>query len=265
MRSLCVVADRQEGSLSSIVIQDHVRPVGSTPRPALSTLLRVLFTGVVLAVRFLAAFIVGRGDLRYADKLLDIFWRRVFRWGNVALVVDGRERFAGRTAIVMSNHVSILDVPTLLGSVPGSVRMVFKQSLSRIPVWGWALVAAGFVPIDRGNVAKAIVQLENAKRVFAQGVHVWVSPEGTRSRGRGLLPFKKGGFHLAKQLGAPIIPAFIEGTEELISPQSARVLQDGTVRVRFGAPIESSALELDALMAATRRAIEELARAPRVG
>jgi len=250
-----------EGTLSSVVIQDHVRPVGDAPRAGMSTLLRVMFTGVLLAFRFLGAFVVGRGDLRYADKLLEIFWRRVFQWGNVALVVDGRERFAGRTAIVMSNHVSILDVPTLLASVPGSVRMVFKQSLSRIPVWGWAIVAAGFVPVDRGNIKRAKVQLENAKRIFEQGVHVWVSPEGTRSRGRGLLPFKKGGFHLAKQLGAPIIPAFIEGTEELISPQSGRVLQDGKVRVRFGAPIESTSLELDALMAETRRAIEELGRA----
>ena len=247
--------------MTQIVVQDHVRPVGPAPRPGLFTLVKVLASSVALATRFLAAFAVGRGTLSFADTLLERFWRRVFRWGNAALIVEGREAFDGRTAIVMSNHVSLLDVPTLLGSVPGSVRMVFKESLARIPVWGWAVVAAGFIPIDRTNRAKAIGQLDHAKRVYEQGIHVWVSPEGTRSRGRGLLPFKKGGFHLAKQLGAPIIPAYIEGTDAMIRPESLRVVQDGVVRVRFGAPIETGARDVDTLMRETRAAIEGLGRA----
>jgi 1-acyl-sn-glycerol-3-phosphate acyltransferase len=248
--------------MSELILQDHVRPIGPVPTSGIWSLLRVVAKCFTLAFRFLGAFLVGKGNLSYADKLLAIFWRRVFQWGNAKLVVENREAFDGRTAIVMSNHTSLLDVPTLLGSVPGSVRMVFKESLSKVPIWGWALVAAGFVPIDRGNRKKAIGQLENAKRVFAKGVNVWVSPEGTRSRGRGLLPFKKGGFHLAKQLGAPIIPAFIAGTEQMISPTSLKVVQDGVVHVRFGQPIETDGKDVETLMNETREAIVALGLTP---
>lgn len=247
---------------SKVVVQDHVRPVGPKPSSGLWSLARVGGSCITLAFRFLGALVIGKASLAYADSLLGIFWRRVFVWGNAKLIVENREAFAGRTAIVMSNHTSLLDVPTLLGSVPGSLRMVFKESLARVPVWGWALVAAGFVPIDRSNRRKAIAQLENAKRVFARGVHVWVSPEGTRSRGRGLLPFKKGGFHLAKQLGAPIIPAYIEGAEQMISPTSLKVVQDGVVRVRFGEPIETDGKDIETLMNETRAAIVLLGARP---
>lgn len=244
------------------LVMDHVRPVGPAPSSGLWSLVKVIAKSVTLSLRFLGAFLVGKGDLAYADKLMGIFWRCVFQWGNARLLVENRAVFTGRTAIVMSNHTSLLDIPALLGSVPGPVRMVFKESLAKVPIWGWAVVAAGFVPIDRGNRAKAIAQLEHAKGVFAKGVHVWVSPEGTRSRGRGLLPFKKGGFHLAKQLGAPIIPAFIEGTEQMISPTSIKVVQDGVVRVRFGQPIETEGKDVLTIMNETRAAIIALGAVP---
>lgn len=247
--------------LSSVTVQDHVRRVGPVPSSGLWSLAKVVGKCITLAFRFLGAYVVGKGDLKYADKLLNIFWRKVFQWGNAKLVVENIEVFDERPAVVMSNHTSLLDVPTLLGSVPVSVRMVFKESLAKIPVFGWALVAAGMVPIDRGNRQKAIQQLENAKRVFAKGVNVWVSPEGTRSRGRGLLPFKKGGFHLAKQLNARIIPAFIHGTEQMISPTSLKVVQDGVVTVRYGAPISTEGKDVEQLMVETRAAIVALGTA----
>lgn len=243
---------------SSVILQDHVRPVGPVPTSGLWSLAKVVGKCITLAFRFLGAYVIGKGDLKYADKLLNIFWRKVFQWGNAKLVVENAEVFDGQPAIVMSNHTSLLDVPTLLGAVPVSVRMVFKESLAKIPVFGWGLVAAGMIPIDRGNREKAIRQLENAKRIFAKGVNVWVSPEGTRSRGRGLLPFKKGGFHLAKQLHTRIIPAYIHGTEQMISPTSLKVVQDGVVIVRYGDPISTEGKDVEQLMVETRAAIVAL-------
>ena len=67
-----------------------------------------------------------------------------------------------------------------------------------------------------------------------------------------------GGFHLAKQLNARIIPAYIHGTEKMISPTSLKVVQDGVVHVRFGAPIDTDGKDVDTLMAETRAAIVAL-------
>jgi 1-acyl-sn-glycerol-3-phosphate acyltransferase len=155
----------------------------------------------------------------------------------------------------MSNHGSLIDIPALMGTVPGSLRMVMKEELTKVPVWGQALVASGFVPVDRKNRDKAIAQLEKAKQMLSKGVSVWVSPEGTRSRDGKLAPFKKGGFHVAKDLGVPIIPAWIEGASDVLPPDSFVVRYDGTCTVSFGAPIATVGKTVDSLMTDVRAQI----------
>jgi 1-acyl-sn-glycerol-3-phosphate acyltransferase len=204
-------------------------------------------------------------QIRLADGLLFEFAARVFRSGNGTLNVTGREHFEGRQPyMIMSNHTSLLDIPALFGAVPhGRLRMVFKQELARVPVWGRACLAAGFVPVDRKNRKKAIEQLEVAKRTLQKGVHVWISPEGTRSRDGTLLPFKKGGFHTAAALQLPIMPAYIDGTAKIISPDVAVVRYDQTASVRFGKPIptvdaEGNVRDMATVMEEVRAAILQL-------
>ena len=47
---------------------------------------------------------------------------------------------------------------------------------------------------------------ELARRINKDNLSIWMFPEGTRSRGRGLLPFKTGAFHAAIAAGVPIVP-----------------------------------------------------------
>jgi 1-acyl-sn-glycerol-3-phosphate acyltransferase len=202
----------------------------------------------------------GRGSIRLGDRLLDGYWRRIFQGGNARLLVEGREHFDGRPVVVMSNHTSLLDIPALMGAIPGSMRMVLKQELTRVPIWGPALVASGFIPVERGSKEKAIEQLDEAKRIFDRGVHVWIAPEGTRSRTGELLPFKKGGFHLASKLAARIVPAWIEGASNIVPLNGFSALYDGTVVVRFGPPIDTTQTTgVDDSMARVRAAMLDLA------
>jgi 1-acyl-sn-glycerol-3-phosphate acyltransferase len=221
------------------VLQDRIEPVRGEPRWDRSPLVKTVFYTLDISARFLAASAVGRGSIALADRLLDGYWRRIFQSGNARLLVEGREHFDGRPAVVMSNHRSLLDIPALMGAVPGSLRMVMKEELTRVPIWGAALVKSGFIPVRRGSKEKAIEQLAVAERELGRGVHVWIAPEGTRSRTGALLPFKKGGFHLAASLRAPIVPAWIEGTATTVPPDELRARRDSTVVVRFGRPIET--------------------------
>jgi 1-acyl-sn-glycerol-3-phosphate acyltransferase len=215
-----------------------------------------------ISLRFLWAAARGRGSIALADQLIDGYWRRVLRSGNACLTSTGRENFpAGQACIVMSNHSSLLDIPALMGAVPGSLRMVMKEELTRVPVWGRALVASGFIALDRHNRTKAIAQLEKAKRVLREGVHVWIAPEGTRSRTGVLGSFKKGGFHVALDLGVPIVPAWIAGAHDIIRPDSFMVGYDGALELRFGPPIATNDLtkdDLEGLMEQVRLAIAGL-------
>ena len=243
----------------SELLLEHCRPVGEL-RTSRWPVYRTMGYTFDISARFLMSCAIGRGTVKRADDLInERYWPRILRRGNAQLSASGRHHFTpGRPHIVMSNHSSILDIPVLMGAIPGSMRMVMKHELARVPVWGQALVACGFIAIDRKKRSRAIKQLEKAKRVARQGINVWVSPEGTRARDGLLAPFKKGGFHLAFDLGAPIVPTWIEGAQDIIPPDQFIAIPDGEVHVRFGKPIETAGRgkdELPAVMAEVRAAI----------
>jgi len=212
-----------------------------------------------ISVRFLGSSVLGHGSLARGDELLSWWAEKILRAGNTGLTVFGRERFApGQPYVVMSNHRSLLDIPTLFLAVPGSLRMVLKEELTRLPIWGRALVASGFVPVSRKDHARALDQLEKAKAHLAQGVCIWIAPEGTRSRTGTLGPFKKGGFHVARQLGVPIMPAWLSGTDAIIPPDSFVVNCNREAVVRFGPPIPTAGRaheEISELMTDVREAL----------
>ncbi len=191
---------------------------------------------------------------------------RIARWARsvvertpIDLRVRGRERLAGgKTFLLMSNHQSHYDIPVLFDSVSGAIRMVTKAELFRVPVFGPALREAGFIEIDRSDRHKAIESLRRAREALRQGTHVWIAPEGTRSRSGELLPFKKGGFALALDAGLPILPVGIAGTRDVLPAEAVLTSRGQRVGVVIGEPISPEGKTRAALMAETRGSLEML-------
>jgi 1-acyl-sn-glycerol-3-phosphate acyltransferase len=191
-------------------------------------------------------------------------WARgILRAAGVEVRVEGlRLLEPGRSYVFMSSHQSHLDVVALLHALPFDLRAVAKRELARIPLFGWALAAAGFIFVDRSNRERAIASLRRAGDILRAGRSILVFAEGTRSPDGSLLPFKKGGFMMALEAGAPVVPVAISGSREVLPKQSLD-LRPGTIRVRVLPPIETAgrgAQGRDALMAEVRRAIERGAR-----
>ena len=137
----------------------------------------------------------------------------------------------------MANHVSNLDPPALLSSLPGRTSIFFKRSLMRIPVLGYGFKLGGFIPVDRsGSVIHAQESVAAARHVLASGLHITTFVEGTRSRDGRMLPFKKGPFYLAKETGAPCIPISLWGTESMMKKGSVRITP-GVAHLVFHPPI----------------------------
>jgi 1-acyl-sn-glycerol-3-phosphate acyltransferase len=247
--------------MATETLLDHHRPVRAAPPVDSGPIWRTALYTLDISIRFLAAGLFNQGTIARGDALIDGYWRRIFRSGNARLLRQGVEHFTGEPTIVMSNHTSLLDIPSLMGAVPGTMRMVTKEELCKLPIWGKALIKGGFVPVLRGSKAKAVEQLNVAKGVFQRGVHIWISPEGTRSRDGVLQAFKKGGFHLARDLNAAIMPAWIDGASGIVAPDSLRARHDGTVTVRFGPPVAPNAdRTLEETMDAVRLCLEELSQ-----
>jgi len=159
--------------------------------------------------------------------------------------------------LFFSNHLSNLDPTVLLPLLPGRTSVFIKRSLMKIPVLGYGMKLANFIPVDRdGRIESAKQSVETAAGVLEAGAHVTSFVEGTRSPDGRLLPFKKGPFYLAMESGAPVVPVSISGTEKLMRKGSLKVYP-GNVKVVFHAPLEPGSFATrEDLMAAVREAIE---------
>lgn len=158
--------------------------------------------------------------------------------------------------IFLSNHVSNLDPPVLFPLLPERVSVFLKRSLMKIPILGYGMRLASFIPVDRdGRVESAVESVQAAARVLDSGIHILSFVEGTRSRDGRLQPFKKGPFYLAMETCAPVVPISIYGTETLMRKGSVKVFP-GTAHVVFHAPIQPRDYATrEDLMEAVRQAI----------
>ncbi len=205
----------------------------------------------------------ARGTLSPAtsDRIVGRWQRRLLQVGDTNVITQGAERYADaappvcRPYVVMTNHQSLLDVPAVFSSWPGRLRTVSKIELSRIPVWGEAMRALGIVFVDRSDRAQAIRALDQARKQLATGVSIWIAPEGTRSRSGTLGPLKEGGFHLARSLSVPLVPAWIEGASEVMPKGRWSVQKGGRVFVVYGAPLQTDGEEIESLMLRMRSAL----------
>ncbi len=171
--------------------------------------------------------------------------RRLAGWATkitdnarATIEVDGKEHLApGKTFLVMSNHQSLYDIPVLFRVIGSNLRMITKKELFSVPVFGKSIELGGFIKIDRSNRAAAIASLETARKTLAAGTHVWIAPEGTRSRTGDLLPFKKGGFNLALEADLPILPVTLRGTRDILRAKGIRSSAGAHVKVTVHPPI----------------------------
>ncbi len=188
--------------------------------PRVSRSLRLTLLSVYETLAISAPTVVdaalGRVTKAACDARIERWSAQVVRRLGAHVEVRGRENARGGPFVIMSNHQSHYDVPLLFHVLGSNLRMVAKQELFRIPVFGAAMRGAGFISVDRADRARAIESLASARPLLESGTHLWIAPEGTRSRTGALGPFKKGGFLLAEQLGVPILPITICGTRDIL-------------------------------------------------
>jgi len=164
-----------------------------------------------------------------------------------------------KSYVFMANHVSFLDGPLLFYVIPQRVRVILKKSIFCLPVVGPGMRFVGFIPVDRKRASGGKRSIDEAARLMrGKGYSFLIFPEGTRSRGGRLQPFKRGGFFLAIAAQAPIIPITIKGTFELM-PKGRIFARRGKIKVVFHPAVETAgknAEGIPALMEEVFRAIE---------
>jgi 1-acyl-sn-glycerol-3-phosphate acyltransferase len=207
-----------------------------------------LYVTLFITIQVLWQQLTNTYDRKFGDGMLK-WWS-----SNLLGVVDVKYKVndpyntriePGKRYIIMSNHSSLYDIPIIIMTMPGSIRMLTKKELFNVPLWGKGMKAGEFIAIDRHDFEQAKKDLKSAREKMESGIVLWIAPEGTRSRTGKLGEFKKGGVIMAIESGATILPVGIIGSGEILPPKTWDFYLGKEVKVNVGKPIEASEYSLD--------------------
>jgi 1-acyl-sn-glycerol-3-phosphate acyltransferase len=201
------------------------------------TFILVGFSMIVLIPIGIVVFILRFTGLR---KPMDFLMYKIgqgWAWMLIActgchLKITGQENVPRKGGFcLVSNHCSIFDIVLILATVRRPVGFIAKKELSYIPFLNlWIPFIGGFF-IDRSNIRKALKTITRGIEHIKSGGGMIIFPEGTRSKGRGLLPFHAGSLKLATKSGAPIVPMAITGSYDVFERTGRLYPADVTVTI----------------------------------
>jgi 1-acyl-sn-glycerol-3-phosphate acyltransferase len=164
-------------------------------------------------------------------------WARLaLAMNRVSVTVIGAENLPDGATIFMSNHQSSFDILALLAAMPRQLHWIAKKELFDIPVFGPSMRRGGYIPLDRGDGRKALQSMDAAAETIRQGKCVVLFPEGTRTIDGNLLPFKRGGFILARKAAVPVVPVTINGSGR-VNPANQIRLYPGDICITIHKPV----------------------------
>ena len=205
-----------------------------------------------------------------------MFWDAVFHYplfrSIVTLDARGIERLENLAGpvIFVANHLSYLDQLAVMFALPRKLRYRtataaweefffgeyhgFDQMLRRLS-YEYASLLFNLFPLPQSQGFSR--SLKYMGRLVDAGVNILIFPEGEHSRDGKLLPFQQGLGLMVKELGIPVVPVKISGTEKVL-PHEARFPKRGTVTVTFGEPLHFRYEESAEIVENTRLAVERI-------
>lgn len=201
------------------------------------SLLRALLITDPLIV--LATIVYGTASLavsffdpaRRRQNAVERAWARaLLAVSGLKIKVEGLEKITKDGSYVfVSNHLSYMDTPVALASIPVRFRFLAKRGLFQIPFLGWHLGRAGHIRVPREDARAAVKTMTLAAQVVREeGISLLIFPEGGRSRTGEMRDFKEGAAYIAIKAGVPLVPVALKGTREVL-PFGSGVVKRGTL------------------------------------
>lgn len=167
----------------------------------------------ILVMPFIVLFKRKETNL-WVDKKIQSFAKFCMKVLRIDLTVENQALLGRvdwtRPVYVMGNHNSYADIPIIFLAIERTIGFIAKAELRFIPFLGFWMKKIGCVLINRekGGGAKLI------REAMAHGraPRLFIFPEGTRGKDENMVPFKSGGFRLAAETEATILPVYIKGS-----------------------------------------------------
>jgi 1-acyl-sn-glycerol-3-phosphate acyltransferase len=175
-------------------------------------------------------------------KVARAWARSLLRIAGVKVTVEGLDRIRpGGNYVFVSNHVSYMDIPVVLGNIPDEFLFLAKAGLFKIPMLGTHLKTAGHVLVPLEDPRSAIKTLQHTAALLHDGRSTLVFPEGGRSETGVLREFKDGAAFLAIRAQIPIVPMAMIGMHGIL-PMHSLTFHRGHVTLRIGEAISTEGM-----------------------
>jgi 1-acyl-sn-glycerol-3-phosphate acyltransferase len=209
----------------------------SVLRSLLITAPLIILLTILFSVTSLGVSLFDPHKRRQA-RLAGVWARVLLAVCGVKVQIEGLDKISQAGSYVfVSNHLSYMDTPAALATIPVHFRFLAKRGLFQIPFLGWHLKRAGHIQVPREDARAAVKTMNIAAQLMRQeGISLIIFPEGGRSRDGSLGEFKEGAALIAIRAGAPLVPVGLKGTREVLPFGSGHV-QPGVVTLRIGDPI----------------------------
>src|SRR5581483_3742648 len=202
----------------------------------------IVLCTIVMGILSLTVSLFDKTGCRQ-NRLARVWARMLLKISGVRLEAQGVEKLdPGASYVLVANHMSYMDIPAILATIPLEVRFFAKRGLFKIPFLGTHLRRAGHLQVVRGDPRASLKILqEAAHRLQQEAITPLLFPEGGRSPAA-LRDFKEGAAHLAIKAGVPVVPLALVGTRQVL-PMGSIVVRPGKIIVRVGEVIETSGMK----------------------
>ena len=165
-------------------------------------------------------------------------WAKFWCWLMfVSVEVKGRENIDARSSYVfVANHQGAYDIFSIYGFLNHNFKWMMKKSLEKIPFAGQACKLSRHIMVDRSSASAIRETMDNAKKILKDGISLVVFPEGSRTPDGRIKKFKRGAFSLATEFGLPIVPITIDGSYDVMTKSSLRIMP-GHIKITIHKPI----------------------------
>lgn len=197
-------------------------------------LLFTLLLLLLLPLFFLASLF---GTIRGGNMIYKIcsWWADawLFLIGIRTEIIHEEKNTESRPCIFVANHISYMDIPMIVKIVREPIRVLGKQEMAGIPIFGFVYRNA-VVMVNRKDAEQRQRSVYLLKKMLSRGISIFIFPEGTfNETGDPLKSFYDGAFRIALETQTPIQPLIFPDTVKRLHYKSVFSLSPGKCRAVY--------------------------------
>jgi len=183
---------------------------------------------------------------RMSQRIVKLAFGKVLFLSGIKKKVIGVERVPkDRSVLFIINHRGFFDVILAFYTVPVLSGFVSKKEIAKVPGLRLWMRLIRCVFLDRENPREGIKAILKGIENIKNGTSMFISPEGTRNSGEGLLEFKPGSLKMAEKAGCPIVPVAITNANKVFEDHLPWI-KPAEMTIEYGEPIYIQELSKEA-------------------